>query len=158
MNATWILAALHLLGLAIGLPAIYARGRALRRPLDADGLKRVFAADTWWGMAAGIWIATGLLRAFGPFEKGADYYMHNHLFVAKMGLLVLILLLEIAPMTALIRWRIQLRRSETVDTRRASTFAVISDVQLLLVLAMLIAATGMARGHGVLSAYSGSTP
>jgi putative membrane protein len=150
MTMSWVLAILHLLGLGIGLPAIWARGRALRRPLDPDGLKRVFAADTWWGIAAGIWILTGLVRAFGPFEKGADYYLHNHLFLAKMGLLAVILLLELSPMIALVGWRIRLKRGDAIDTRRAPAFARISDIQLLLVLGMLVAATGMARGHGVM--------
>ena len=40
-----ILSALHLLALAIGLPAIGMRAAALRGPLDPAGLKRVFAAD-----------------------------------------------------------------------------------------------------------------
>lgn len=150
MIATWLLAALHLLGLAIGLPSIWARGRALRQPLDRDGLKRVFAADAWWGVAAGVWIVTGLLRAFGPFEKGAGYYLHNHLFFTKVGLLLVILMLEVAPMTTFIRWRMRAARGEAVDTARAPVLARISDLQLLLVLLMLIAATGMARGHGVI--------
>ena len=47
-----ILSTLHMLALAIGLPAIYLRTRALKGPLDAEGLKRVFAADSWWGVAA----------------------------------------------------------------------------------------------------------
>lgn len=150
VTPSWILATLHLLGLALGLPAVWARARALRRPLDAEGLKAVFRADTWWGIAAGVWIVTGLLRAFGPFDKGGAYYMDNHLFFAKMGLLAVVLLLEIAPMVALIRWRMRAARDEPVDTRRAPAFARISDVQLLLVLGMLIAATGMARGHGMM--------
>jgi putative membrane protein len=150
MTTSWILAVLHLLGLAIGLPAVWARARALRRPLDAGGLRAVFRADTWWGIAAGVWIVTGLVRAFGPFEKGAAYYMHNHLFFSKMGLLAVVLALEIAPMLALIRWRMRARKGEPVDTRRATAFARISDVQLLLVLGMLVAASGMARGHGML--------
>ena len=134
----------------MGLPSIWARGRALRRPLDRDGLARVFAADAWWGAAAGVWIVTGLLRAFGPFEKGAGYYLHNHLFFTKMGLLLVILALEVVPMITLIRWRMRAARGEVVDTTGARGLARISDVQLLLVLLMLIAATGMARGHGVL--------
>jgi len=150
VTPSWILAALHLMGLAIGLPAVWARGRALRRPLDAEGLKAVFRADAWWGIAFGVWVVTGLLRAFGPFEKGAAYYMHNHLFFTKIGLLAVILALEIAPMVALIRWRMRAGRGEPVDTRRAPAFARISDVQLLLVLGMVVAATGMARGHGML--------
>ena len=149
---TWLLAVLHLIALAIGLPAVRARSNALRGTLDAVGLRRVFAADTWWGVAAGLWISTGLLRAFGPFEKGAAYYMHNHLFFAKMGFLILILALEVSPMIALVGWRIHVKKGEPVDTRRARTFAVIGDIQLLLVIAMVVCAAGMARGHGVIAA------
>ena len=147
---TWLLAVLHLLGLAIGVPAIRLRASALRGPLDGPGVARVLAADTWWGVAAGLWIATGLVRAFGPFEKGADFYLHNHLFFAKMGFLALILALEIAPMVALIGWRIRRKKGEPIETKRARFFAMTSDVQLLLVLGMVVAAAGMARGHGVL--------
>jgi uncharacterized membrane protein len=44
-------------------------------------------ADTWWGLAAVIWIATGLWRLVGGLEKGTDYYRHNYLFWVKDGLL-----------------------------------------------------------------------
>ena len=64
-----------------------------------------------------------------------------------MGLLGLILLLEIWPMTTLIRWRRQRSRGE-VDTRHAGTFAAISVVQAVLVVAMVFVATAMARGIG----------
>ena len=148
---TWLLAVLHLLALVIGLPAIRNRSRALRGTLDAEGLKRVFAADTGWGLAAALWISTGLLRAFGPWEKGAAYYMHNHLFFTKMGFLGLILLLELMPMIALIGWRIRQKKGEGIDTRRARTFAVIGDIQLLLVIGMVVCAVGMARGHGLVA-------
>jgi putative membrane protein len=49
----------------------------------------------------------------------------------------------------LARWRIQLRRGETPDTRLAGRFASISYVQAVLVLLMTLAATAMARGMGV---------
>ena len=144
----WTVAAVHLLALGLGLGAVWARGRALRGELDAAGLRRVFYADSWWGAAAGVWIATGLLRAFAGLEKGSAYYLHNHLFWAKMGLLVLILLLEIGPMVTLIRWRIALARGVPVDTHRAGRFARISFLQAGLVMLMVLAATGMARGYG----------
>jgi uncharacterized membrane protein len=60
-----IVSSLHLLALAIGLPAVWLRGRALRAPVDASGFRRLFAADTAWGVAAALWLVTGLLRAFG---------------------------------------------------------------------------------------------
>src|SRR6266511_1832568 len=52
MTIRWLLAALHLLALGIGLGAVWARGRALRDALDASGLRRAFHADAWWGIAA----------------------------------------------------------------------------------------------------------
>jgi putative membrane protein len=146
MIARWLLAWVHLLGLGIGLGAVWARGRALRGPLDSAGLKRVFAADSWWGIAAGIWIITGLARAFGPFEKGSAYYLQSGFFLTKMALFGAVFALEIAPMVTLIRWRIAVKRGTAPDTRRAGAFARISVLQALLVVLMALCATAMARG------------
>jgi len=148
MMLRWTLAALHLLALGIGLGAVWARGRALRGPLDTTGLRRAFSADTWWGIAAALWIGTGLLRAFGGFEKGSAYYLHNHLFQAKMGLLATILVLELSPMITLIQWRRQMARGQQPDTHAAARLARISFLQAVLVVLMVLAATGMARGNG----------
>ena len=49
-------------------------------------------------------------------------------------------------MLALIKWRIALARGSAIDIRRAKLFARISHVEALLVLLMVVAATGMARG------------
>lgn len=145
----WLFATAHLLGLGIGLGAAWARARALRGRLDPAGLGRVFYADNWWGISALLLIGTGLVRAFGGLEKGSAYYLHNHIFWGKMGLLGLILLLEVGPMRALVRWRGQLRRAEPVETRLAGRFAGISYLQAFLVGLMVLAATAMARGYGV---------
>jgi putative membrane protein len=146
------LAVLHLLALGIGLGAVYARGRALNRVEDVDGLRRAFLADAWWGFAALLWIGTGLWRVLAGTEKASAYYWHNHVFYAKMGLLVLVLLLEIWPMTTLIRWRIGLQRGTLpplpVIAKPAWRIARISDVEGLLVIGMVIAAVLMARGYG----------
>jgi putative membrane protein len=146
----WLFAVLHLLGLGIGLGAVWARARALRGPLDVAGLRRVFYADGWWGVAAAIWIGTGLVRVIGGMEKGLDYYLQNHVFWGKMTLLLAVLALEIAPMVALIRWRAQVARGETPDTRLAGRYATISYVEVVLVLLMVLAASAMARGIGAM--------
>ncbi len=151
MTIRWRLAAVHLLALGVGLGAVWARGRALQGELDPTGLRRAFYADTWWGVAAVVWISTGLARAFGGFEKGSFYYLHNHVFWGKMGLLVAILILEIRPMVALMRWRRLVAQGEVPDTRGASRFARISFVQAVLVVLMVLAATAMARGYGVVT-------
>jgi len=145
----WILAAVHLLALGIGLGAIWARARALHAPLDLPGVRRVLYADTWWGVAAVLWLGTGLARAFGGFEKGTLYYTHNHYFWVKMGLFLSILLLEIVPIITFIKWRQRIARGETVDAANAPALATMSFIQAALVAFMVLAATAMARGYGV---------
>jgi len=143
-----VVSSLHLLALAIGLPAVFLRGRALKGRLDADGLRRVLAADNVWGIAAGLWIVTGLLRAFGGLEKGTEFYLHSPLFWVKMGLFVLVLLLEIRPMITFIRWRIQLGRGATVDTSVAPALYTHNHIELAIVVVMVFVASLMARGVG----------
>jgi len=145
----WILAAVHLLGFGIGLGSIWARALALRAPLDAAGIRRVLYADNWWGLAALLLIGTGLVRAFGGFEKGTLYYTHNHYFWVKMGMLGSILLLEIMPMITFIKWRTRLAKHETVEATNAASFATTSFIQAALIVFMVLAATAMARGYGV---------
>jgi len=65
-----------------------------------------------------------------------------------MGLLAAILVLELGPMIALIRWRAAVAHEGVPDTRAASWFARISFVQGILVVLMVLAATAMARGYG----------
>ena len=141
----WAFAAVHLLALGIGLGAVWARGRALSGTPD---LKKAFYADNWWGTAAILWIGTGLVRLFASLEKGTGYYLHNTLFQAKMTLLIIILVIEIAPMVNLIRWRVQVARGEQPDTHLAPRMALISRVEAGLVVLMVLAATAMARGYG----------
>ncbi|HEY7612442.1 MAG TPA: DUF2214 family protein [Gemmatimonadales bacterium] len=149
MFIRWLFAWLHLLGLGIGLGAVWARARALRGTLDTQGLRRVFHADAWWGIAAVIWIGTGLVRMLAGLEKSTDYYLRNHVFWGKMTLLLLILVLEIQPAVTFVRWRTQLARGTFPDTAAAGRFARISYVQAVLAVLMVLAATAMARGIGM---------
>ena len=143
-----VIAALHLLALGIGLGAIVARARALRAPLDGTRLSGVFLADSLWGLAALLWITTGLWRAFGGLEKGTAFYLGSTAFWIKMTLLALILVLEMWPMVTLIRWRLARARGGAVDLRSATVMARISVAQTVLVVAMVFVATAMARGLG----------
>lgn len=144
-----VVSALHLLALALGLPAVLLRGRALKAPLDAAGLRRLFAADTAWGLAALLWIVTGLLRAFGGLEKGTQFYLSSRLFWAKLALFALVLALEAWPMATFIRWRIQLGRGQAPDTARARAFFVLNHVEMALVVVIVFVASFMARGFGL---------
>jgi len=145
------LAAMHLIALGIGLGAVWARASALSRPLDRAAMVRAFRADTWWGIAAALWIATGLWRLLGGTEKSTSYYMRNHVFFTKMSFLVIILLLEIGPMITLIRWRQIAGRGTSAwnpNPAAARRIARISYIEAALVIAMVFAAVAMARGYG----------
>jgi putative membrane protein len=145
----WILATVHLLGLGIGLGAVWGRARWLgARPLDLPALKRAFAADSWWGLSALVWIGSGLWRLLAGTEKPTAYYLSNHAFFAKMALLGGILLLELRPMITLIRWRVLVAKGVLPDPSPAPALARISYIQALLVILMVLAATAMARGIG----------
>jgi putative membrane protein len=143
-----VVSSLHLLALAIGLPAVFLRGRALKGPLDADGIRRLLAADNVWGLAALLWIVTGLLRAFGGLEKGTEFYVHSPLFWVKMTLFLLVLLLELRPMITFIRWRRKLGRGEAVDTSPARSLYTLNHIELAIVVVMVFVASMMARGVG----------
>src|SRR5262245_15707204 len=96
-----LLSAVHMLTLAIGAGAIFVRGRALAGPLDDDGWKRLLAADTAWGLAAALWITSGLARVFFG-GKAPDFYWGNGFFWVKLALFGFVFALELAPMVTFI--------------------------------------------------------
>lgn len=139
-------AVLHLFALAIGIAAVYARWRGLRALRGPEGLAAVFHADNWYGLAAMLWIGTGLLRAFGGLEKGTAYYLESHWFVGKLGLFGLVLLLELWPMVHLIRWRRARRKQLAIPYGRAPLMARLTLFQVPLLLLMVFMAVAMSRG------------
>lgn len=137
----WISAAfsaVHLLALGVGLGSVYARGRALER----SDVPAVLRADAWWGVAALLWLGSGLMRAFGGLEKGTAYYLASHAFQVKMGLFVLVVALEAWPMITFIRWR----TGRTPDLTKMAALARINRIELVLVLLIPFVAAAMARG------------
>lgn len=146
------LAALHLIALGLGLGAVIQRGSALRESPTPSSLKRVFRHDAMWGIAALLWLSTGLWRLLGEIEKPLGYYFQNHVFNAKMGFFVLIILLELSPAITLARWRRSVARGEppelVASPGTARRLATISHIEALLVVLMVFAATIMARGLG----------
>lgn len=142
MYARAVFSALHLLGLAIGLGAVYARGRALSR----GDVPAVLFADNWWGVSALVLLGTGLARAFGGFEKGTAYYLASDAFWLKMGLFGLVLALEAWPMVTFVRWRIARGRGQEADVSRVAALWWVNAAEIALVVAIPFVAAAMARG------------
>jgi putative membrane protein len=154
------LAWLHLIALGIGFWAVLARGQALREAVrelpGTASLRRAFRADAHWGIAALLWLGTGLWRYLGSTEKATGYYNSNHIFLTKMTLFVVILALELWPMATLARWRSAVGRAAgsdvsgpAIDAAKARKIATISYIQGAIVAIIVLAAVAMARGYGV---------
>jgi putative membrane protein len=146
VTARLVLAVLHLLALGTGLGAVWGRSRALR-DTGAGALRRALYADTWWGIAGAVWVATGLARLFMETEKNVSYYMRNPVFHAKMGMVLLIIVLEVWAGITMFRWR-RAGGDAIPDPAVARRIAGISHAQGGLVVLAVIAAAMMARGVG----------
>ena len=145
------LSALHVLALALGFGAVFARGLRLRdlrkEPANAVALRRLFQADNAWGIAALLWIATGLARAFGHLEKQPDFYLRNGFFWVKMGLFALVFALEIRPMMTFMRWRRERARGrEPVAGTNLDALITLNNAEVVIVVVIPFTAALMARG------------
>lgn len=144
-------AALHYLALGIGMGSVYMRGVYLkntgREPL---ALAKAFVADSLWGLAALLWVLTGLLRFLGGYEKPTEWYLHNRMFWVKMGLFLLVFALEMLPMIKFMRFRVLRRKSpDFMPTATALAPLIrVNRIEFILLLAIPVAASLMARGIG----------
>lgn len=146
-----LIAAVHYLALALGLGSVYARGsrlRELRRaPQDGDALAALFRADAAWGVAALLWLGTGLPRVFAGLEKASEFYLRNGFFYTKMGLFALVVALELFPMVTFVRWR-KARRTGAAPVAGAplGTLIRLNDLELAVVILIPFVAALMVRG------------
>ncbi|WP_316976764.1 DUF2214 family protein [Shumkonia mesophila] len=140
------LAILHHL-LAFGLVAILAAQFALvRPPLAGPQLARLARLDAAYGATAAALIAVGIARlAWGA--RGADYYLADPWFWAKMAAFAAIGGLSAVPTLTLVKWR----KAAAADPAFAPTAEARLRVrrfvaaELALVPAVLVFAAAMAR-------------
>src|SRR5205085_6155621 len=76
----------------------------LRGELTQWSARRLQVADMILGIAATVLLLVGLARVFW-FEKGAAYYFHNHAFLTKFSLFIIVALLSIVPTVQFLSWR-----------------------------------------------------
>jgi putative membrane protein len=140
-----LLSAFHVLTLALGLGAVFVRGRALGGRLDDAGWKRLLTADTLWGIAALLWITTGLARVFfGGKEPG--FYWRNGFFWIKLALFAGIFALELGPMGTFMRARAARASARPMPTFQVNAYRRINHAEAMLVVAIVFVAALMARG------------
>jgi putative membrane protein len=140
-----VLSAVHVLALGLGLGGIFTRGRALASHLDAAGWKRLLAADNVWGIAALLWIVSGIGRVFFG-GKDSSFYWRNGFFWTKLALFGLIFALEVTPMITFIRVRTALRRGTALPRFSIEAYRQINAAETVLVIVIVFVAAFMARG------------
>jgi putative membrane protein len=140
-----LLSAVHVLTLALGLGAVFIRGRALGGPLDDAGWRRLLAADAAWGVAAALWITSGLGRVFFGGKEPA-FYWSNGFFWVKLALFGLVFTLEQPLMMTFIRVRSARRRGAAMPQFSVEAYRRINTAEVVLVVAIVFVATFMARG------------
>jgi putative membrane protein len=140
-----LLSAIHVLTLALGLGAVFLRGRALAEVLDDAGWKRLLAADTAWGVAAFLWIASGVGRVFFG-GKAPDFYWRNGFFWVKLTLFAAVFALEVVPMTTFLRVRASRSHGTPMPRFSVPLLRRLNTAEFVLVIAIVVMATLMARG------------
>ena len=118
--------------------------QSLREP---DQVRRLAWVDLGYLIAAGIVLATGLMR-FIWFGKGAQFYLHNPVFYIKLALFVAIVLISIPPTHHIVRWRIEALAGKLppqYDVAHVRRYIV---TELVLFLCIPLAAVLAARGIG----------
>jgi putative membrane protein len=122
----------------------------LRGELTLSSARRLAVTDAVLGAAAGILFVVGLCRVFF-FEKGASYYFHNHAFLTKFSLFIIIGLLSIVPTLEFLSWRKATRQGQVpvVAAGKLKRARMIVHVELAAVVVILFCAALMAKGGWV---------
>ncbi len=104
MFVDWLLASFHHLAV-FSLAGILAAEIALTAgAIDDRRVLRLARVDAWFGIAAALAVAAGVLRVFFG-AKGAGYYGVNLFFWIKMALFAAVGLISVAPTFSFIAWR-----------------------------------------------------
>jgi putative membrane protein len=142
-----LLAYAHYLAI-FALVATLAAELILFRPTMPPALfRRLQIVDRWYGISAGLVVASGLGRLFWG-AQGQAFLTHNPVFWTKMALFVLVALLSIAPTVFFVRSRSHAAAVDSISFG-AETFSRMRTfirAQVLLLLLIPLCASLMARG------------
>jgi len=144
-----ILAILHHLAI-VSLIAILSFESALLRPgISPENLSRVIKIDAAYGVTAALVIVFGVCRVIWGI-KGAEFYLSNPWFWAKMASFALIGLLSIPPTLALLKWRKAARQDLGFlpPTDEIARLRVFIGAEVALLWLVVIFAAAMARYGG----------
>lgn len=144
-----VLASLHHLLLFALVAMLAGQSVLLRTTPDARTLQRLAGLDRGYGASALLLLVVGVLRVvYGT--KGAEFYLHNPWFHAKVGAFVLAALVSILPTIRFLRWRKALAGDSGFlpNAMEVARIGTLVRFELVLVAAIFVFAAMMARYGG----------
>ena len=122
----------------------------IRQDLTLASARRLQVTDMMLGIAAGTLFIVGLLRVI-YFEKGPNYYFHNHAFLAKLSIFIAIGLLSIVPTVEFLSWRkvLSVGQVPAISVKKKRLITAVIHGELLSIAIILLCAAIMARGGWV---------
>ena len=150
MDIDLLLAIAHHLAVFTVIGIVAAEFALLRPGIAGARLTQLARIDSTYGLAALLVVAAGVGRVFLGIN-GADYYLPNPVFWAKMALFIGTGLLSIQPTLSFLRWTKALKADPgfeptAVEIARSRRFIHLQVAGLALI---PIFAAAMARGYGV---------
>ena len=144
---TVLFAFLHHLAAFTVVAAIAIEFVLLRADLTLWTARRLMVTDMVLGIAATILLLVGLGRVFW-FEKGAAYYFHNHAFLTKFSLFIIVALLSIIPTIEFLSWRKAVKGGTmpAVVPAKIKRIRMVVHVELAAIVLILLCAALMAKG------------
>ena len=141
---------LHHLAAFTVVAAIAIEFVLLRGDLTLWSARRLQIVDLILGIAATLLLVVGLARVFW-FEKGAAYYFHNHAFLTKFGLFIIVALLSLVPTFEFLSWRKAVRAGAVpvVAAGKLKRVRMIVHIELAAIVLILLCAAIMAKGGWV---------
>jgi putative membrane protein len=139
----------HLAAFAV-VAAVAVEFVLLKGELTLWSARRLQVADMVLGIAATVLLLVGLARVFW-FEKGAAYYFHNHAFLTKFALFIIVALLSIVPTVEFLSWRKAVKAGAVpvVATAKLKRVRMIVHIELAAIVLILLCAAIMAKGGWV---------
>ncbi|MDB6092215.1 MAG: hypothetical protein JWN85_4999 [Gammaproteobacteria bacterium] len=144
-----LLAFVHHLAAFTLVAALAVEVSLFKPPLAVVQARRIQRADMVFGIAAGVLLVVGLLRAV-YFEKGGGYYFANAFFLTKLIAFLAAGVISIYPTVLFLSWSKALREGATPEMsaeqiRRARMCLML---ELTAIVVILFCAPLMARGFG----------
>jgi putative membrane protein len=150
MMADLVLAVLHFILIFALVGILGAEAGLVREGMDGTQANRVAVLDRGYGAAAGLLLVVGFLRVFYG-AKGADFYLQNPVFWAKIAAFVLVGAMSIPPTVRFIVWQRRARKEPGLRLVAADVrgvrLLIVAQAAVLLVIPLL--AGMMARGYGL---------